>query len=395
MKNIHKRLGLIVATIMVLSLFNIPALAADSTQDIAAVPVQYSLSVDGKSVSLWVYEIGSGVYFKLRDLAMALDGTDKQFEVKWDGERNEVDLYAGTAYTPVGGELSAPAKTALVSAAVGTAFFWGYSLSTYVINDHHYIRLSDLAAALHFSTACDDKTHTAAVNTANDTINVSKSTGQAKAINDIALMDAGYSWTINGNGNVVLSYNAGDGPSTVVTPATVEKNDSGEYIHNDAYPGVYMSEEKTAVAYGGYNGGALYVICSDDMGKTWSAPVLIQNSVGVSSLYISFATKDDGWLVIGNFHGMGNEDNFVYRTVDGGKTWTQLGNPNQLYSRMITGAGFSNNEIGFLSFRFEFSDFSPAICRTLDGGQTWEKLNVTLPKEFDQYYSKTPLSPAF
>lgn len=386
---------LILSAMVLFSLTAAQAFTADCGSPLAAVPVEYTLTVDSQDMSLWAYEINGDPYFKLRDLAMALNGTEKQFEVEWDGERDEVNLYSGTFYTPVGGELSVPTGKGPADAAISTSFFWYNSLSSYVISGWHYIKLSDLAASLHFWIFCNVETHTAVINTGNNTINVPRSTGQAEPINNLALMNTGNSWSTSSDGHVALSYSASDGDSMVVTPATVGKTENGEYDYDDTYPGVYVSEQKTAVAYGETDLTPLYVICSDDMGKTWNEPVLIQNSVGVSSLYIGFTTPDDGYLVIGNFHGMGYEDNFVYLTNDGGKTWTQTGNPNELYARILTGAGFANDKIGFLCFRFEDSDFSPAICRTTDGGQTWEKLSLELPQKFDAYYSKTPLSPAF
>lgn len=386
---------LILSAIILFSLTSAQAFTADCESPLAAVPVEYTLAVDSQDMPLWAYEINGDPYFKLRDLAMALNGTEKQFEVEWDGERDEVNLYSDTSYTPVGGELSAPTGEGPADAAISTSFFWYNSFSSYVISDWHYIKLSDLAASLHFSASCDDETHTAIIDTLDNTINVPRSTGLAGPINNIALMHAGYSWVINGDGHVVLFYSAGDGESAVVTPAVISESDDDTYADRDTYPGVYMSEKKTAIAYGGTDLTPLYVICSDDMGKTWNEPVLIQNSVGVSSLYIGFTTPDDGYLVIGNFHGMGYEDNFIYLTNDGGKTWTQTGNPNELYARILTGAGFANDKIGFLCFRFEDSDFSPAVCRTTDGGRTWKKLSLELPEKFEAYYSKTPFSPAF
>ena len=339
-------------------------------------------------MSITAYEIEGSPYFALRDLATALNGTGKQFEVEWDSEAGDVSLGLGTPYTPVGGELAAPAGSDAVPAEISSTFFWGCSFRAYVIGDRHYVNLSDLAATLRFGASCDRETHQASVDTTRDAITLPASAGRAAPIDNLANMNGGFSWAVDGEGRVTLSYPGED--ETVIAPMTL----GPEYADRDAYPGVYLSKEKTAVAYGGIGLEPLYVTCSDDMGKTWSTPVMLENSVGVSSLYIGFSTPDDGYLVVGNFHGMGYEDHFVYLTSDGGKTWVQTGNPNGLYARVLTGAGFANGQVGFLCYRFE-TDFSPAVCRTTDGGLTYEKLSLKLPPEYDAYPSKTPLSPVF
>jgi hypothetical protein len=295
----------------------------------------------------------------------------------------------------VGGELAVRAGSDAVPAGISSTFFWGSSFCAYVVGDRHYVRLSDLAATLRLSAVCDRETHRAEIDTSKDTIRIPTSAGRTAPIDNLANMNRGYSWALGGEGRLALSYPAADRLETVLAPVTIGPDAYGGYADESAYPGVYLSKEKTAVAYGGIGLTPLFVTCSDDMGKTWSTPVMLENSVGVSSLYLGFSTPDDGYLVIGNFHGMGYEDHFVYLTCDGGKTWVQTGNPNGLYARMLTGAGFANDQIGFLCYRFETDDFEPAVCRTTDGGLTWEKLSLKLPEAFDRYYSKTPLSPVF
>lgn len=93
---------------MIITLLNIPAKAMDNSVGNAAAPVKYALSVDGKSVSLCAYEIGGSPYFKLRDIAAALSGTRKQFDVTWDQASGETTILSASAYTPVDGELSLP-----------------------------------------------------------------------------------------------------------------------------------------------------------------------------------------------------------------------------------------------------------------------------------------------
>lgn len=165
MKKAKKLIGLFLAVVLVFSTVYTPALAANSTSYTPATPAQYDFRIDGgESTPLWAYEIEGAVYFNLRDLAMVLNGTDKQFEVSWDGSKNAISLTTGTAYTPVGGELSEPLELSdpcydkgAVAYSPTTLFYVDnrqVPIRAYIINGAHYIMLYDLAANLMFSAQC-------------------------------------------------------------------------------------------------------------------------------------------------------------------------------------------------------------------------------------------------
>lgn len=204
--------------------------------------------------------------------------------------------------------------------------------------------------------------------------------------------DTGSSYSLDTNGNVILSYH--NGKTTGKAPLTLQQSGSAEItsIYNT---GFYISNDKTALAYGDATGTEpVTVLISDDMGKTWSSANIDLNGAVASWKCIGFTTMNDGWLVVCSFSGMGQEMHYVYTTSDGGKTWTPvLGNIDDVYSRMLSGAGFINNKVGFLCFRYE-TDFQPAICVTRDGGLTWSKLFIDLPEKYSGD-NKTPFSPVF
>ena len=204
--------------------------------------------------------------------------------------------------------------------------------------------------------------------------------------------DAGNSYSLDKEGGVIISYKNGE--TIIKAPLTLYPSgsnyESGMTIDET---GFYISEDKTAITYGGFNREPVKVIISDDMGTSWNT-YTITNEMRGSTKYIGFINENDGWVVLSSFHGMGSEDHYIYKTYDGGKTWTEIvGDANEIYARVLTGAGFANDYIGFLSYRYE-TDFQPAICWTQDGGLTWEKLYINLPNEYN-IYSKTPLSPIF
>lgn len=204
--------------------------------------------------------------------------------------------------------------------------------------------------------------------------------------------DAGNSYSLDEEGYVIISYNNGE--STVKAPLTLYTSgsnyESGMTVDET---GFYISKEKTAITYGGFNDEPVKILISENMGESWNT-YTVTNEMRGSTKYIGFTTNNDGWIVLSNFRGMGSEDHYIYKTSDGGKTWTEVaGNANDVYARVLTGAGFANNDIGFLSFRYE-TDFQPAIIMTQDGGLSWEELNIKLPESFNTY-DKTPLSPVF
>ena len=84
-------------------------------------PSTHKVTLDGKSVAPQGYNIENNNYYKLRDIAYILNGTDSQFNVSWDSDANRIELISGTAYQAVGGEMadsvSAQIKSCMPSSA--------------------------------------------------------------------------------------------------------------------------------------------------------------------------------------------------------------------------------------------------------------------------------------
>ena len=139
----------------------------------AAANVQLSnqpLKVDGKAVACEAYNINDENYFKLRDMAMLLNGTAAQFSVGYDEAARAVKIVTGEAYVPVGGELELgedKSDTARISAQ--TVYINGKErsdLTAYNIGGekgNNYFRLKDLGKALGFGVKYDEDTRTVLV----------------------------------------------------------------------------------------------------------------------------------------------------------------------------------------------------------------------------------------
>lgn len=127
-----------------------------------------NLTVDGRAVACDKYNIDGSNYFKLRDLAKLLNGTESQFDVGWDEEKGVVSITTQHAYTTsdgheleIGADLSATAQrsaqTILIDGAVRT------DLTVYNIGGSNYFKLRDLGNALGFRVGYTAATNTAVV----------------------------------------------------------------------------------------------------------------------------------------------------------------------------------------------------------------------------------------
>ncbi len=122
--------------------------------------------VDSKEVSFDAYIINDFTYFKLRDVAMALNGTQKQFDTLWNETEKAINVVTNTAYTVVGGELQkgdAKNKTALFSN--GKLYFNGVekALLAYNIDGNTYFKLRDLAKEIDFGVAWNEQSQSIAI----------------------------------------------------------------------------------------------------------------------------------------------------------------------------------------------------------------------------------------
>lgn len=138
----------------------------------AAVPTASKVVVDGKEVAFEAYNIDGNNYFKLRDLAKAVTGTKKQFEVGFDAASNAISLKADAAYTAVGGELEASGAAGEQQAVPSSSALLlngeKLELGAYNINGNNYFKLRDIAKSFNIGVTWDDKLNTVGIDTAID-----------------------------------------------------------------------------------------------------------------------------------------------------------------------------------------------------------------------------------
>jgi len=154
----------------------VPNAAAQETSKaetaIEAKRTASKVMVNGTKIEFEAYEIAGSNYFKLRDLAQVMNGTDKQFKVDWDGAKNAILLTAGEAYTPDGKELTlsdnSSAKMARATSAKVYVNGQEVQFMAYEINNNNYFKLRDIADAINFAVNWDAQANTVGINSSAD-----------------------------------------------------------------------------------------------------------------------------------------------------------------------------------------------------------------------------------
>lgn len=135
---------------------------APETKSVTAVPTKSKVYVNGLEKSFEAYSINGNNYFKLRDIAMVLNGTKKQFEVAYDKEKNAINMLSLTPYTVVGGEmiLSGVTGNRQGTPTASKLYLDGKEISftAYCIGGNNYFKLRDIGKAFDFGVTWDNNT---------------------------------------------------------------------------------------------------------------------------------------------------------------------------------------------------------------------------------------------
>lgn len=135
---------------------------------LTAIPTSAHVTVNGEQIIFDAYSIQGNNYFKLRDLAYALSGTDKKFEVSYNAASKAIALTSGADYTPVGGELEGKGeqnKTPVITSSKIILDGAAVQLTAYTIDGNNYFKLRDLGEAFDFGIDWDEASRTIAIDT--------------------------------------------------------------------------------------------------------------------------------------------------------------------------------------------------------------------------------------
>lgn len=124
-----------------------------------------ALKVNDKDIDCEKYNIDGNNYFKLRDLAELLNGTNSQFDVDYDAATKTMVVTTGAPYTHKNGTELVTGEDNSASAVVSpqTLKIDGEvvsDLAVYNIGGNNYFKLRELGTALNFGVDYDAATAT-------------------------------------------------------------------------------------------------------------------------------------------------------------------------------------------------------------------------------------------
>ena len=134
------------------------ALAAQPSAPAVATPSAQTVYINGKLVAFDAYLIDGSNYFKLRDLAFSISGTEKQFDVGYDNANKAIALSSGKAYTVVGGEMASSSKgNKTPTPTVSKIYLNGQEVTftAYMIDGNNYFKLRDVGRTFNFGVSYD------------------------------------------------------------------------------------------------------------------------------------------------------------------------------------------------------------------------------------------------
>jgi len=189
MKKSLSKLFLFTCIILVLSI----ASSFSTFAAVTAIPTSSDVYVDGQKVSFEAYNINGTNYFKLRDLAFALNSTSKLFSIGYDSNLDAVQITTGQPYDPIGGEMSkgngenkTPSLTSSLFFKDGEQF---YPLS-YRIDGSNYYKLRDIAAILDLGIGWNSEENAITIST-NEKYVMPEAAGEELSFNNYYLLSLG------------------------------------------------------------------------------------------------------------------------------------------------------------------------------------------------------------
>jgi hypothetical protein len=122
------------------------------------------------------------------------------------------------------------------------------------------------------------------------------------------------------------------------------------------------------------------------MGKVWSMDAVAKNqSTDFYGQLVSISESffDENHLVVGT------DDGLIHVTLDGGKSWTKVDNipgvPERTYVNQIIASSLDKNVFYATFNHHRYGNFKPFVYKSTDGGITWSPIMGNLPERGSVY----------
>ena len=132
-----------------------------------------NLTVNGTSITTAAFNINGNNYFKLRDIAYALRGTQRRINVTYNPITRVVSIISGQDYVPIGGEMVRPSGFRNARLSNQALTFNGNSINipAYNIDGYNFFMLRDLGSLLNMSVEYNEATRTMMIDTSRNFTN--------------------------------------------------------------------------------------------------------------------------------------------------------------------------------------------------------------------------------
>lgn len=148
----------LVCLIVLLCVFITISVPAQASYFVTAQRSDAAAYVDGKQVVFPAYDISGSRYVRIRDIAHALSGSPKQFDVQWNSAQGAIMLTSGRQYKPVGSEMAWNGENAVIAkASQAKTFIDGEEafVCVYSIDGVNFYKMRDIARVIDFRLTWD------------------------------------------------------------------------------------------------------------------------------------------------------------------------------------------------------------------------------------------------
>lgn len=132
-----------------------------------AIPTSSKVMINNVETAFNAYNINDNNYFKLRDIAYELNGTQSQFDIVWDNDKKAINMLSNTPYSGGKETLENNNESKLCSVNNSDVYLDGELINceSYVIDGSNYFKLRDLSEIFDFDVNWNNETKSIEIST--------------------------------------------------------------------------------------------------------------------------------------------------------------------------------------------------------------------------------------